>query len=79
MSVVELASVTGFLIAIGGVVWRASTAIAATERRLEAAINQLRIESVTRKDLEVMRRRQRAVEGFLVKHFSVDLERYEMD
>jgi hypothetical protein len=79
MTVAELGTIIGVLFAIGGMVWKVSAAIAAMESRLNASINQLRIEAVTRKDLEMMRRRSRAVEGFLVKHFSVDLDRYEMD
>ena len=79
MTIAELGAVLGVTLAIGGVVWRASMAIAATERRLEAAILQIRIDSIPKAEWDYMKRRHRAVEGFLVKHFSVDLDRYEMD
>jgi hypothetical protein len=79
MSISELGIVVGVLSAIAGVVWRLFTAISAIERRLETAINQLKLESVPRAEIDRLKSRHRAVEGFLIKHFSVNLDLYEMD
>lgn len=90
MSVAELGAVIAVIATIGGIVAKAVAGvkedITASERRLEAKIGEVRTamgrvsaHAAPKADVTRLQRKTRAIEGFLIKNFSVDLERFDMD